>query len=298
MARRVNFIQEINASKDTWKLKVRVTGLWRVDRSSAPSIEMIFMDEKGDKIQAIVKNYHIAQWESQLHEGRSYIAENFEIFSTFEDILNGVSTTDILVDVIGELINIEMSQPDSTPKKVVFIMRDQRGNSLSCTLWGQFATQLLKYEQQDHKLGPIVLILTLAKIRDAKGGYPVTIQNTMYGSKLYINDNNIPEFQSFSSSLDTSKSYESYSQRMSQFSSCSQGGLQEKFFHNAVAKTIGEIIHVGQESVSVTYGTIDKLFANGWYYDGCSHCNRKTDAIRIPINCASCGRYLQEVVAR
>ncbi|OIV91996.1 hypothetical protein TanjilG_07735 [Lupinus angustifolius] len=143
-----------------------------------------------------------------------------------------------------------MSQPDSTPKKVVFIMRDQRGNSLSCTLWGQFATQLLKYEQQDHKLGPIVLILTLAKIRDAKGGYPVTIQNTMYGSKLYINDNNIPEFQSFSSSLDTSKSYESYSQRMSQFSSCSQGGLQEKFFHNAVAKTIGEIIHVGQQSLS------------------------------------------------
>ncbi|OIW05442.1 hypothetical protein TanjilG_12033 [Lupinus angustifolius] len=69
-----------------------------------------------------------------------------------------------------------MSQPDSTPRKVVFIMRDQ--------------------------------------------------------------------------SLDTSKSYESYSQRMSQTSSCSQGGFQEKFFHNAVAKTIGEMIHVGQQSLS------------------------------------------------
>ncbi|KAF1881339.1 hypothetical protein Lal_00023375 [Lupinus albus] len=59
-------------------------------------------------------------------------------------------------------------------KKVVFGMRDQRGNNISCTLWGQFASQLLKYERA-HKFGPIVVILTLAKIREAKGGYPITI---------------------------------------------------------------------------------------------------------------------------
>ncbi|KAE9589523.1 hypothetical protein Lalb_Chr21g0309911 [Lupinus albus] len=52
-------------------------------------------------------------------------------------------------------------------KKVVFGMRDQRGNNISCTLWGQFASQLLKYER-DHKFGPIVVILTLTKIREAK----------------------------------------------------------------------------------------------------------------------------------
>ncbi|XP_019427467.1 PREDICTED: uncharacterized protein LOC109335757 [Lupinus angustifolius] len=79
MARRVNFISEINGSKDTWKLKVRIIGLWRVDRSSAPSLEMIFMDQKGDKIQAVVKNYQISQWEPQLEDGSSYIAENFDV---------------------------------------------------------------------------------------------------------------------------------------------------------------------------------------------------------------------------
>ncbi|XP_019414181.1 PREDICTED: uncharacterized protein LOC109325982 [Lupinus angustifolius] len=322
MTHRVNFIHEINASRDTWKLKVRIIGLWRVSRSSTPSIEMIFMDEKGDKIQAIVKKYHIAQWEPQLQEGKSYIAENFDIvlnegryrssnhsfklifqkgtimknkelpeiplyiykFTTFEDILNGVVTSDVLVDVIGEFVDIEMSQPESTPKKVVFIMRDQRGNRISCTLWGQFATQLLKYEE-DHKLDPIVVILTLAKIKEARGCHPVTIQNAMYSSKLYINDNNIPEIQYFTSS-------------MSQSSSCSQGGLQDKFFYNATVKTIGEIIHVCEESVSLTYGTIDKLFSNGWYYEGCPHCNQKTDTISIPGNCVGCGKYLDDVVAR
>ncbi|KAF1865723.1 hypothetical protein Lal_00021723 [Lupinus albus] len=152
MARKVNFIEEINSTKDAWKIKVRVIGLWRVDRSSAPSLEMIFMDENGDKIEAVVKNYHISQWEPQLQEGQSY------------------------VDVIGEFIDIEMSQPESMSKKVVFGMRDQRSSLSAKTHEGitlvVHCGQLLKYER-DHKFGPIVVVLTLAKIREAKGGYPI-----------------------------------------------------------------------------------------------------------------------------
>ncbi|KAF1883576.1 hypothetical protein Lal_00043262 [Lupinus albus] len=127
MARRVNFIEEINATKDTWKIKVRIIGLWRVDRSSAPSLEMIFMDENGDKIEAMVKNYHISLWGPQLQEGQSYVGENFDKgaimtnkqlseippyiyqFTAFEDILSGVTTTNVLIDVIGDFIDIEMS---------------------------------------------------------------------------------------------------------------------------------------------------------------------------------------------
>ncbi|KAF1893724.1 hypothetical protein Lal_00002243, partial [Lupinus albus] len=145
MARRVNFIEEINATKDTWKIKFRIIGLWCVDRSSASSLKMIFMDE---------------------NEGQSYVGENFDVvsneghyrsckhpfklifqkgtittnkqlleippyiyqFTTFEDILSGVANTNVLIDVIGEFIDIEMSQPESMPKKVVFGMRDQRSS--------------------------------------------------------------------------------------------------------------------------------------------------------------------------
>ncbi|KAF1866735.1 hypothetical protein Lal_00018120 [Lupinus albus] len=225
-------------------------------------------------------------------------------FTAFEDILSGVATTNVLIDVIGEFIDMEMSQLESMPKKVVFSMRDQRsslsaktdGNNISCTLWGQFASQLLKYER-GHKFGPIVVILTIAKIREAKG-YPITIQNTMYGSKLFINDNNIQEIQVFAKSLGSGKPYESYNQRMSNTSSSSLGGSQDKFFQNAVVKTISELIQLDHESVCVTYGTIEKLFTNGWYYDGCPQCNRKADAIRIPFNCPGCGKFLKEVVPR
>ncbi|KAF1886964.1 hypothetical protein Lal_00046202, partial [Lupinus albus] len=124
------------------------------------------------------------------------------------------------------------------------------GDNISCTLWGQFASQLLKYEE-NHKLGSIVLILTLAKIQETKcyitfSIYPVTIQNTMYCSKLFINNNNIHEIQVFTNT-----------------------GSQDKFFHNAVVRIISKLIHIGHESICVTYDIIEKLFANGWYYDEC-----------------------------
>ncbi|KAF1892502.1 hypothetical protein Lal_00010968 [Lupinus albus] len=166
-----------------------------------------------------------------------------------------------------------------------------RGNNISCTLWGQFASQLLKYER-DHKFGPIVVILALAKIREAKGGYPITIQNTMYGSKIFINDNNIQEIQVFTKSLGSRKPYESYNQRISNTFSSSLGGLK------TIVKTISELIQLDHEFVCVTYGTIEKLFANGWYYDGCPQCNRKADAIRIPFNCPGCGKFFKEVLIK
>ncbi|CAL0302593.1 unnamed protein product [Lupinus luteus] len=61
MAHKVNFIKKINDSKETWKLKVRVSGLWRVDRSSAPSIEMIFLDEKVLALLFFFKTYYEIQ---------------------------------------------------------------------------------------------------------------------------------------------------------------------------------------------------------------------------------------------
>ncbi|KAF1860915.1 hypothetical protein Lal_00000330 [Lupinus albus] len=48
----------------------------------------------------------------------------------------------------------------------------------------------------------------------------------MYGSKLFINDNNIQEIQVFTKSLGSGKPYESYNQRMRNTSSSSLGGLK------------------------------------------------------------------------
>ncbi|KAF1892282.1 hypothetical protein Lal_00010746 [Lupinus albus] len=72
------------------------------------------MDGNGDKIEVVVKNYHISLWEPQLQEGQSYVDEDFDVrFANMRNVY-------FQLDVIGEFIYIEMSQPESMTKKVVF----------------------------------------------------------------------------------------------------------------------------------------------------------------------------------
>ncbi|KAF1884029.1 hypothetical protein Lal_00012989 [Lupinus albus] len=129
-----------------------------------------------------------------------------------------------------------MSQPELIPKNDVFIMRDQIGNNISCTLWGKFTSQLLKYEY-DHKFGLVVVILTLTKIREAKSW---TLENLM-NHIINTRERHVHDLK---------------------------GGSQDKLFHNVTVKTISKLIQLRREFICVTYGTIEKLFVNGWYYDG------------------------------
>ncbi|KAF1873988.1 hypothetical protein Lal_00041428 [Lupinus albus] len=63
-------------------------------------------------------SYHISQWEPQLQEGRNYIVDDFDV----------ICNEGQYRDVIGDFIDIEMSHSESMPKKVIFIMRDQRSS--------------------------------------------------------------------------------------------------------------------------------------------------------------------------
>lgn len=56
MARQNDMIKDIDGTKETLKLNVRITALWCVsNREKTIQMEMILTDLKGDKIQAIVK---------------------------------------------------------------------------------------------------------------------------------------------------------------------------------------------------------------------------------------------------
>ncbi|KAJ1378551.1 Nucleic acid-binding, OB-fold [Sesbania bispinosa] len=137
------------------------------------------MDEKGHKIGAIVKGEISNKWSNQLNEGETYIMQNFKIekntgqykvskhplkllftkgtivkeqqipnippniyeFISFEDIMSGKTSPDVLVDVIGQFLDIEQDQQRKGKRKLVIIMRDQGNNTISCTLWGAYATK-------------------------------------------------------------------------------------------------------------------------------------------------------------
>ncbi|KHN47417.1 hypothetical protein glysoja_044972, partial [Glycine soja] len=60
------------------------------------------------------------------------------------------------------------------------------GSIMSCTLWESLTLEF-KDCFDKHVSGLVVLLLSLAKIKEAKGTYSIAIQNSMYGSQIFVN---------------------------------------------------------------------------------------------------------------
>ncbi|KAG4940951.1 hypothetical protein JHK87_044822 [Glycine soja] len=88
--------------------------------------------------------------------------------------------------VIGEVAEIGQWNLHDKPKKVVFTMKDGCGSIMSCTLWESLTLEF-KDCFDKHVSGLVVLLLSLAKIKEAKGTYSIAIQNSMYGSQIFVN---------------------------------------------------------------------------------------------------------------
>lgn len=327
LLRRMNSVREITDVKETWKIAVRLINMWTVPRASRFNIELIFMDKEGDKILAQIRNVEIANWNELLIMGKTYVVQNFEVeknsgqykpathpfkmnivkatkitprdlpeipesvynFTLFDAIINGTATPDFLIDVIGEVVEIGQWSLDGKPKKVIFTLKDECGSVMTCTLWEALAMEFRDCLDK-HENGPIVLLLNMAKIKEAKGPYPVAIQNSMYGSHVFVNAD-MNEIQDFKNRLEpTQLSLINCSQVRSQYSGSSSYAVGDRFMHNAEVKYLSELSKLKKECMCVTVATITKLLvANGWIYDSCPKCNKKVDANVLPFVCVGCG---------
>lgn len=73
-------VKGINTTKEDWKIGVRITNMWIVTNMNYyQHLEMILMDAKGDKIQAIIVKDDIAKWGSILIEQKTYVMQNFKV---------------------------------------------------------------------------------------------------------------------------------------------------------------------------------------------------------------------------
>ncbi|CAH9107398.1 unnamed protein product [Cuscuta epithymum] len=332
MARKINTIEEINDSKETWKIAVRVISLCRVD--SLKFMEMVLMDAKGHKIQAVARNAEMVVWKPTLKEGETYVMQNFCVlrndgeyktcdhpfklqltggttlkvqnlsdistdhyqFRSFCDILSGKLDTHVLIDVIGSLHDVLNAQANASLKKISFLMKDLSGDMITCTLWGDYATKLLNF-RENHPSELTVIILTHAKIKEPEGMHPITIQNSMYSSKLLINED-IAEIQQFKDSFKSNQVNEPQGQTQSQTSG-SSFSEQEKLTYRAVLMSIADKNCLKEETTCVTVGTIARFVVgkSGWSYQSCSSCTRKAEAPNGAFTCR-CGKYNHEPVIR
>ncbi|KAG5059736.1 hypothetical protein JHK87_000765 [Glycine soja] len=235
MARIPDKIRSIDGSKETLKLDVRITDLWFVGTpNKSEQAEMVFVDFEGDQIHAICKSDHLKSWKADLKENCTYVMHNFKVvkndgqfrvceheyklffigvtvvreadlhelpfkefrFVEFANVVAGNFVSGLLVDIIGVVDQVVFRHVSSKNTRVVFRMKDLSGEILSCTLWENYCAQFLSYLNERGDDGPMVIILTHARIKDAQGSYPASVSNSFKASKLLINDP-ILEIQEF-----------------------------------------------------------------------------------------------------
>ncbi|KHN18120.1 hypothetical protein glysoja_020893, partial [Glycine soja] len=235
MVRIPNKIKSIDGSKETLKLVVRITDLWFVGTpNKSEQAEMVFVDSEGDQIHAVCKSNHLKSWKADLKENSTYVMHNFKVvkndgqfrvceheyklffigvtvvreadlhelpfkefrFVEFANVVAGNFVAGLLVDIIGVLDQVVYRHVSSKNTRVVFRMKDLSGEILSCTLWENYCMQFLSYLNERGNDGPMVIILTHARIKDAQGSYPASVSNSFKASKLLINDP-ILEIQEF-----------------------------------------------------------------------------------------------------
>nr|VDD24791.1 unnamed protein product [Brassica oleracea] len=57
----MNNISELKPFKSMWKVKVKIIRLWKQYSAGAETIEMVFVDSRGDKIHGTVKKDEVGQ---------------------------------------------------------------------------------------------------------------------------------------------------------------------------------------------------------------------------------------------
>ncbi|KAL5137844.1 Replication factor A protein 1 [Glycine soja] len=235
MARILDKIKSIDGSREMLKLAVRVTNLWFVGTpNKSEQAEMIIVDSEGDQIHVVCKADQLKSWKADLKENSTYVMHNFKVvkndsqfrvceheyklvfirvtvvreadlhelsfkefkFVEFGNVVAGNFVASLLVDIIGIVDQVLFRHVSSKNTRVAFRTKDLSGEVLSCTLWENYCMQFLAYLNECGNDGPIVIILTHARIKDAQGSYLALVSNLFKASKLLINEH-VLEIQEF-----------------------------------------------------------------------------------------------------
>ncbi|XP_058749898.1 uncharacterized protein LOC131622904 [Vicia villosa] len=82
-AGKYDYVNDITPAKESWDIVVRVVRLWFVpdlnSKQNFYAMEMVLMDEQGDKIQASVRKALLSRFQSKLCDGAVYNLKSFGV---------------------------------------------------------------------------------------------------------------------------------------------------------------------------------------------------------------------------
>ncbi|KAH1203394.1 hypothetical protein GmHk_17G049653 [Glycine max] len=338
MSHKENLISELHTRKGTWKIVVRITDLWQARKqNSKQTIEMVLMDQTGSKIGTTLWQELFTELRDKLQCGCSYLIQNLRIvdnqseyrvspapylvyflkttfvkeihhpeipsnvylITPFTDIISGLAPRHTLVDIVGVIVDLIDVKTVNPPHRMIVRLRDNSNCDILITVWEDYAIQL--HDAIDKNLllqEPLVVMLTLGKIKDATGvsgvdKYPLSVQNIKFGSKLYVNAD-ITEIHEFRQSL----SMPFYSGGMINDKDGSQSQSSQSNV-NAQVVNIGEINNLRQDCYCLTVGTVDEIIIDApWSCDSCPNCTTTFDPSKGGSACRSCHTSVVDTVPR
>ncbi|KAG4983191.1 hypothetical protein JHK87_027940 [Glycine soja] len=301
MARSPDKIKSIDGSKETLKLSVRISDLCFITYYSLFSSLCCNLNAiQGDEIHAACEQDQLKECVLGDIPFRKYR------FARFADVVAGQFECGLLVDVIGVVEEVVFRQVSGKGRRVVFKLKDLSQQLLSCTLWDDYCLQFVKFLDDYEGDGPITVLLSHCRIKEAQGSYPASISNSFKASKLIINQP-VMEIQEFNEryfllaelGIEARSGFKSHGEGSTQLSGSIQLSSKESFFGKVEAKTIVEINTISEEIVCVTVGTITRIVLDNhsWCYTACIQCHKKSDAEMAPFTCAH-GKHNKEVVLR
>ncbi|KAG5063271.1 hypothetical protein JHK85_004454 [Glycine max] len=262
MGRIPDKIKSIDGSKETLKLTVRITDLWFIGTpNKSEQAKMVFVDSEGDQIHAVCKSDQLKSWKANFKENSTYVMHNFKVVKN--DGQFRVCEHVYKLFFIGVTVIREADLHELPFKEFRFVEFGNvvAGNFVADLLVDIIGVvdQFLSYLNERGNDGPMVIILTHARIKDAHGSYLASVSNSFKVSKLLINEP-ILEIQEF----------------------------KERLLDLGV-----------EDVVCVTMGTISKIVMDNhsWCYPACIQCHRKNDIQTGPFTCG-CGKDNDQPVMR
>ncbi|XP_057723376.1 uncharacterized protein LOC130939273 [Arachis stenosperma] len=336
MASQFTLLKDIDPSSENqvYKIKVRLIKSWSLTYSELkyqkPMIELVVMDEMGDRIQCTIRNPLRRLFEGDLSDGKVYIISNFSLslndqkykptthshriyfkretqirivdepgfidhsfhFVSNELILKHSNPQSHLIDVIG-LITGKGDTIEFTRngKSCVYIVVEL--DDMKCTLWEEYAKMLVKHIE-DQPTSEYIIIIQFAKFNLFKGSMGVC--NTNCNSILYINAD-FPEVKDFRKSVIMIGVPPA--NQLSQLSDGPSYSLEDDLINQTNFKNICDLKESSENGTYVTYGTVVAIdYKSGWWYKSCKHCFHALKESENSFHCVTCDTFPNSHVPR
>ncbi|KAF8096356.1 hypothetical protein N665_0311s0009 [Sinapis alba] len=317
----MNFIFYLKPKNSMWKIKVKVIRLWKQYSSfGGEAIEMVLVDAKGDKIDALIKKDLVLQFDHLLKQGTSKFLFNFALTpscgsyrttnhpykigflpttcpAVYRHILDGTLDPDFLVDVIRQIVEVSHVEIVSVNGKDTH--KISRDDHLPMVLWGRFVLDVNDAIQ--HRTEQVLIcVLRFGKIKVWKDDH--SISNAYNVSDVSLNPS-MAEVDVFLKLHCRSKPL-----------SLTHGVTdKEDFFLDTPKKTITEVLETKQVENAIVLCTIAGNDSDmGWYYLSCQKCAKKLltvpsdageegddeDVFRYNYYCVKCKNHNPTIIPR